>query len=397
VTARALEGVRVLDFTQMMMGPWATQFLGDMGADVVKIERPGAGEWERGLRAMGELLDGQSPFFLAMNRNKRSVAIDLKHPRAREVVLRLTGRSDLVVENFRPGVMDRLGMGYDDLRTVNPSIVYVAGTGFGPDGPYVGRPGQDLLIQSMTGLAAYGGRRDDPPTPSGSSIVDASTALLLAFSAMVGLFHRERTGKGQRIDVSLFNTAIALQCQEIAAFLNMERRFERSEAGIGGAWLSAPFGIYRTADRPIAIAMASLAVVGELIGAPELAEYDEGNRAYDERDDVYRIVQERLLERPAAEWLEILATKDVWAAPVNSFDDLVDDPQVKNNRLLETVPHPSGGELRVVGVPMRFSETPGELRSGPPAVGGHTDEVLSEAGFSDDEIRALREEGLMGS
>ncbi|HEX6008692.1 MAG TPA: CoA transferase [Actinomycetota bacterium] len=394
---RALEGVRVLDFTQMMMGPWATQFLGDMGADVVKIERPGAGEWERGLRAMGELLDGQSPFFLAMNRNKRSVAIDLKHPRARDVVLRLAERSELVVENFRPGVMDRLGIGYDDLRTVSPSIVFVSGTGFGPDGPYVGRPGQDLLIQSMTGLAAYGGRRDDPPTPSGSSIVDASTALLLAFSAMVGLFHRERTGEGQRIDVSLFNTAIALQCQEIAAFLNMGKPFERSEAGIGGAWLSAPFGIYLTADRPIAIAMASLAVVGELIGAPELAEYDEGNRAYDQRDDVYRIVQERLMERPAADWLEILATKDVWAAPVQTFDDLVDDPQVEHNRLVETVRHPSGGDLRVVGVPMRFSETPGEIRSGPPAVGAHTDEVLSEAGFSEAEISALRDDGLMGS
>ncbi len=394
---RALEGVRVLDFTQMMMGPWATQFLGDMGADVVKIERPGAGEWERGLRAMGELLDGQSPFFLAMNRNKRSVAIDLKHPRARDVVLRLAERSELVVENFRPGVMDRLGIGYDDLRTVSPSIVFVSGTGFGPNGPYVGRPGQDLLIQSMTGLAAYGGRRDDPPTPSGSSIVDASTALLLAYSAMVGLFHRERTGEGQRIDVSLFNTAIALQCQEIAAFLNMGKPFERSEAGIGGAWLSAPFGIYRTADRPIAIAMASLAVVGELIGALELAEYDEGNRAYDERDDVYRIVQERLMERPAADWLEILATKDVWAAPVQTFDDLVDDPQVEHNRLLETVRHPSGGDLRIVGVPMRFSETPGEIRSGPPAVGAHTDEVLSEAGFSEAEIRALRDDGLMGS
>ena len=394
---RALEGVRVLDFTQMMMGPWATQFLGDMGADIVKVERPGAGEWERGLRAMGELLDGQSPFFLAMNRNKRSVAVDLKHPRARDVVLRLAERSELVVENFRPGVMDRLGIGYHDLRSVSPSIVFVSGTGFGPDGPYVGRPGQDLLIQSMTGLAAYGGRRDDPPTPSGSSIVDASTALLLAYSAMVGLFHRERTGEGQRIDVSLFNTAIALQCQEIAAFLNMGKPFERSEAGIGGAWLSAPFGIYLTADRPIAIAMASLAVVGELIGAPELAEYDEGNRAYDERDDVYRIVQERLIERPAADWLEILATKDVWAAPVQTFDDLVDDPQVEHNRLLETVRHPSGGDLRVVGVPMRFSETPGEIRSGPPAVGAHTDEVLGEAGFSDAEIRALRDDGLMGS
>jgi crotonobetainyl-CoA:carnitine CoA-transferase CaiB-like acyl-CoA transferase len=394
---RALEGVRVLDFTQMMMGPWATQFLGDMGADIVKVERPGAGEWERGLRAMGELLDGQSPFFLAMNRNKRSVAVDLKHPRARDVVLRLAERSELVVENFRPGVMDRLGIGYHDLRSVSPSIVFVSGTGFGPDGPYVGRPGQDLLIQSMTGLAAYGGRRHDLPTPSGSSIVDASTALLLAYSAMVGLFHRERTGEGQRIDVSLFNTAIALQCQEIAAFLNMGKPFERSEAGIGGAWLSAPFGIYLTADRPIAIAMASLAVVGELIGAPELAEYDEGNRAYDERDDVYRIVQERLIERPAADWLEILATKDVWAAPVQTFDDLVDDPQVEHNRLLETVRHPSGGDLRVVGVPMRFSETPGEIRSGPPAVGAHTDEVLSEAGFSDAEIRAMRDDGLMGS
>ena len=393
---RALEGVRVLDFTQMMMGPWATQFLGDMGADIVKIERPGAGEWERGLRAMGELLDGQSPFFLAMNRNKRSVAIDLKHPRARDVVLRLAERSDLVVENFRPGVMDRLGIGYEDLRAVNPSIVFVSGTGFGPDGPYVGRPGQDLLIQSMTGLAAYGGRRDDPPTPAGSSIVDASTALLLAFSAMVGLFHRERTGEGQRIDVSLFDTAIALQCQEIAAFLNMDKRFERSEAGIGGAWLSAPFGIYRTADRPIAIAMASLAVVGELIGAPELAEYDERNRAYEERDDVYRIVQERLLERSAAEWLEVLATKDVWAAPVQTFDDLVEDPQVEHNRLLETVPHPAGGDVRVVGVPMRFSQTPGDIRSGPPAVGAHTDEVLSEAGFSEAEISAMREDGLMG-
>jgi crotonobetainyl-CoA:carnitine CoA-transferase CaiB-like acyl-CoA transferase len=394
---RALEGVRVLDFTQMMMGPWATQFLGDMGADIVKIERPGVGEWERGLRAMGELVDGQSPFFLAMNRNKRSVAIDLKHPRARDVVLRLAERSELVVENFRPGVMDRLGIGYDHLRAANPSIVYASGTGFGPNGPYVGRPGQDLLIQSMTGLAAYGGRRYDPPTPSGSSIVDASTALLLAFSAMVGLFHRERTGEGQRIDVSLFNTAIALQCQEIAAFLNMEKQFERSEAGIGGAWLSAPFGIYRTADRPIAIAMASLAIVGELIGTPDLAEYDEGNRAYDERDDVYRIVQERLIERPAAEWLEILATKDVWAAPVQTFDDLVDDPQVEHNRLLETVRHPTGGDLRVVGVPMRFSETPGEIRSGPPAVGAHTDEVLTEAGFTDEEIRALRDDGLMGS
>ena len=391
----ALEGVRVLDFTQMMMGPWATQFLGDMGADVVKVERPGAGEWERGLRAMGELLGGQSPFFLAMNRNKRSLTLNLKHLRAREVVLRLAATADLVTENFRPGVMDRLGIGYEALRAVNPSLVYVAGTGYGPDGPYADRPGQDLLVQSVSGLAAHGGRRDDPPTPAGSSIVDASTALLLAFSAMVGLFHRERTGQGQRIDVSLLSTAVALQCQELAAFLNSERRFERSQAGIGGAWLSAPFGIYRTADGHLALAMGSLAVLGELLDLPELAAYDTPERAWADRDHVYRLLAARLPERPTADWLARLATRDVWCAPVQTFDRLVDDPQVAHNQLLTTVDYPGLGEVRVVGVPARFSGTPGTIRLGPPAVGQHTDEVLAGAGYGPDEIRRLHDEGCV--
>jgi crotonobetainyl-CoA:carnitine CoA-transferase CaiB-like acyl-CoA transferase len=392
----ALEGTRVLDFTQMMMGPWASQFLADMGADVIKVERPGTGEWERGLHAVGELLDGQSPFFLAMNRNKRSIALNLKDERAREVCRRLAGRSDLVMENFRPGVMDRLGLGYDDLRKINPSVVYVSGSGFGPDGPYVDRPGQDLLIQAMSGLAAYGGRRDDPPTPAGSSIVDASTALLLAFSAMVALFHRERTGQGQRVDVNLFDTAIALQCQELAAFMNLDRRFDRSEAGIGGAWLSAPFGIYRTADGWIALAMASLAVIGVLLDLPELAKYDNERAAYDHRDEVKELVQGRLVGRPTKEWLEVLATKNVWCAAVQTFDDVVEDPQVAHNELLTTVPHPNdGGDVHVVGVPMRFSATPGTIRSGPPAVGQHTDEILRELGFDDGELRAMHDEGVV--
>jgi crotonobetainyl-CoA:carnitine CoA-transferase CaiB-like acyl-CoA transferase len=391
----ALEGVRVLDFTQMMMGPWATQFLGDLGADVIKIERPGVGEWERGLRAMGDLLDGQSPFFLAMNRNKRSVSLNLKDPRAREIVLRLARDADLVVENFRPGVMARLGLGYEDLASVNPAIVYVSGSGFGQTGPYVDRPGQDLLIQAMSGLAAYGGRAGDLPTPSGSSIVDASTALLLAFSSIVGLVHAVRTGEGQHVDVSLFDTAVALQCQEIAAFLNMERRFDRSEAGIAGAWLSAPFGIYRTADGHLALAMASLAVLGDLLDEPRLADRDDPRRAYDERDEVYGIVQARLIERTTDDWLEVLSTKDVWCAPVQSFEQVVDDPQVAHNDLLTTVPHPNGGEVRTVGVPVRFSVTPGTIRSGPPAVGQHTDEVLAAAGYSDEEIRSFHDDEVV--
>jgi crotonobetainyl-CoA:carnitine CoA-transferase CaiB-like acyl-CoA transferase len=226
----ALDGVRVLDFSQMMMGPWGTQFLGDMGADVIKIERPKVGEWERSLTMMGQLLGGESACFYAMNRNKKSVTVNLKDPRGKEIIYKLAATCDLVVENYRPGVLERLGLGYEDLKAVNPGIVYVSGSGYGADGPYRERPGQDLLIQSLSGIASNGGRYDDPPTPAGTSIVDASTALLLAFSAVTGLFHKYRTGQGQHINVSLFNTAIALQCQELAAFMNQPQRWERSKS-----------------------------------------------------------------------------------------------------------------------------------------------------------------------
>jgi len=390
----ALRGVRVLDFTQMMMGPWATQFLGDMGAEVIKIERPGAGEWERGLRAAGRLHGGQSPFFLAMNRNKKSVALNLKDDRARQVLLQLAATCDLVTENFRPGVLDRLGLGYDDLRKVNSSIVYVSGSGYGPDGPYAGRPGQDLLIQALSGLAAYGGRHDDPPIPCGSSIVDASTALLLAHSAMVALFHRERTGQGQKVEVNLFATAVALQCQEFTAFLNSGDGFERSEAGIGGAWLAAPFGIYRTADGWIALAMMPLAVLGDLLGMPELAAYDEPGRAFSDRDEVKRLLDQVLVKRRTAEWTELLGSRDLWCAPVQDFHDLERDPQVEHAGLIQAVAHPGGGTIRVVGPPAHFSETPGTIRTGPPAVGEHTDEVLRSLGYSDEQIRALHADGV---
>lgn len=391
----ALEGVRVLDFSQMMMGPWATQFLGDMGAEVIKIERPKVGEWERGLAIMGELLAGESACFYAMNRNKKSVAVNLKDLRGKEIILRLAATCDLAVENYRPGVLDRLGLGYEDLKKVNPSIVYVSGTGYGPDGPYATRPGQDLLLQSLSGLTAYGGRYDDPPTPSGTSMVDASSALVLAFSAMVGLFHKHRTGQGQRIDVSLFNTAIALQCQELAAFLNQSRRFERSKSGVGAAWLSAPFGIYKTQNGYMAIAMASLSVIADLLELPELKQYDEGLRPYDDRDTIKPIIQTKIGTNTTEYWLALLLTRDIWCAKVQDFDDLVDDPQVKNNELIQTLHHPRAGAVRVIGIPMRFSETPGTIRLAPPLVGEHTDEVLKSLGYTQPEINQLHAEEVV--
>lgn len=391
----ALEGVRVIDFTQMMLGPWGTQFLGDMGADVIKIERPKVGEWERGLRAMGELLEGDSPFFLAMNRNKRSLTVNLKDSRGKDIIYKLVEKADVVTENYRPGVMDKLGLGYDDLCKVNPSIVYVSGSGYGPDGPYVARPGQDLLIQSLSGIAAYGGRYDEPPTPAGTSIVDASTALMLAFSSMVGLFHKERTGEGQKIDVSLFNTAIAVQCQELAAFMNLSKRWQRSKAGIGGAWLSAPFGIYKTSDGFIAIAMGSLGQLADLIGEPVLKNYDDPDLAYQKRDEIKPLIDARILTNTSEHWLKLLLEADVWTAKVQTFEDLMDDPQVKHNELIQTIQHPKIGDLRVIGIPMKFSRTPGTIRLAPPLVGEHNGEILQELGYSQSEISQFQTEGVV--
>ncbi len=391
----ALDGIRVLDFSQMMMGPWGTQFLGDMGAEIIKIERPKVGEWERGLTMMGELLAGESACFYAMNRNKKSVTVNLKDPRGKEIIYKLAETCDLMVENYRPGVMDRLGLGYEDLKKINTGIVYVAGTGYGPDGPYEKRPGQDLLIQSLSGIAAYGGRYDDPPMPAGTSIVDASTALLLAFSAMVGLFHKQRTGQGQRIDVNLFNTAIALQCQELAAFLNQTQPIERSRSGVGGAWLAAPFGIYRTQNGYMAIAMAALSVLAELLDLPELKQYDAPGRPYDDRDIIKPMIDRVIATNTTEHWIELLATRDVWCAKVQDFGEVVDDPQVKHNELIQTVHHPRAGDIRVVGIPMRFSETPGTIRLAPPLVGEHTDEVLKSLGYEQEAIDGLRAEEVI--
>ena len=391
----ALEGVRVVDFTQMMLGPWGTQFLGDMGAEVIKIERPRVGEWERGLLAMGELLGGDSPFFLAMNRNKKSVTVNLKDPKGKEIIYELVKGADLVTENFRPGVLDKLGLGYEDLREINPSIVYVAGSGYGPDGPYVDKPGQDLLIQSLSGLAAYTGKADDLPTPAATSFVDAGTAIMLAFSALVGLFHKERTGEGQRVDVNLFSTAIAMQCQELAAFMNVSKRWEKSKSGIGSPWLSAPFGIYRTSDGHMAISMNSLTLLGELLELPQLADFDTPELAYDKRDDIKPLIQKRIETETTAHWLELLATQDMWCAKVQDFEDLMTDPQVAHNELIQTVEHHEAGLIKVIGIPVKFSETPGSIRLDPPRVGQHNDEVLSELGYSRESIEALRAEAVI--
>ncbi|MEL6181807.1 MAG: CoA transferase, partial [Myxococcota bacterium] len=390
----ALDGIRVVDFTQMMLGPWSTQFLGDMGADVIKVERPGKGEWERGLAAMGEFLGGDSPFFLAMNRNKRSITVNLKEERGKDIIRALVKDADVVVENFRPGVMERLGLGYEALKEINPGIIYAAGSGWGQSGPYVKRPGQDLLVQAMSGMAAQNGRGTEPPVPTAGSFIDASTAITLAFSVMVALFHRERTGEGQRVDASLFNTIIAMQCQELVAHMNLDKPWMRSDAGIGAPWLGAPFGIYETQNGYMAISINPLGVLGELLEI-DLADYDSEETAYAHRDKVRELVQARVKLQTTEHWLDLFATKDLWCAKVQDFDDLVNDPQVAHNDLIQEIEHPKAGKIKVIGMPVQFSETPGTIRLAPPIVGEHTDEVLAEIGYSTEDIATFHAEAIV--
>lgn len=396
MVAGPLEGVKVIDFTQMMAGPWGTQMLADLGAEVIKIERPGTGEWERGLESMGELLAGDSPFFHAMNRNKKSLTLDLKRDEAREILYRLVEDADVVAENFRPGVLDRLGYGYKKLSEINPGIVYLSSSGYGSSGPYLGRPGQDLLIQGMSGMVAHTGKGDDAPTPAGTSVVDEGTAMVNAMGILAALYYKQRTGRGQKIEANLLSTAVAMQCQEAVAYLNLGQRFERSAAGIGSPWLSAPFGVYPTADGFMTVAMSDLPTIGRIFELPELEKYEDPMDAFHKRDEIKRAIEEKTPAKTTAEWLEVLNEQGIWCGPVNTFDEVFSDPQIEHNGLVVTMEHPKAGEVKLIGFPAHFSETPATYRSAAPLVGEHNEEVLKSLGYEEAEVRRLEEDGVTG-
>jgi crotonobetainyl-CoA:carnitine CoA-transferase CaiB-like acyl-CoA transferase len=391
-TPAALEGIRVLDFTQMMLGPFATQVLADLGADVIKVERPEVGEWERGLEFAGRLIGTDSAAFVAMNRNKRSVALDLKGKGARDALLRLAATCDVVVENFRPGVMERLGLGYEDFRAVRPDIIYCSGSGWGQRSKYAleNRPGQDLLIQAASGLALNTGAAGDPPIAAGTSICDATGALTLANGILAALLARYRHGVGQRVEVDLFHATMAILAQEISAMVNLGLDFTRSEAGIAQPWLSAPFGMYRTADGWIAIAMGSLPAVAEVFDAPDLAAMD----AWADRDAIKRRLDALTPARSTEGWLQPLLSAGLWAAPVRTMKEAAEELAADGSPLIVDVEHTSGQALQLVGCPITLSETPWRQRLRPPAVGEHTREVLSEV-LSEEALRELEEAGSL--
>jgi crotonobetainyl-CoA:carnitine CoA-transferase CaiB-like acyl-CoA transferase len=389
-----LAGTRVVSFNHFLLGPMGIQMLGDLGADVIAIEPPD-GAWQRHWSGGDIWHDGESMLHLCANRNKRSVALDLKSPKGRDIALRLVERADVVAENFRPGVMEKLGFGYDALKRRNPSLIYASATGYGPDGPYAARPGQDLLAQALFGLMAITGQAASGPRPVGVSAVDHHGAALFALGILAALVRRARTGQGCRVDANLMQAALDLQAESLVAWLNAaEKPAVHAPRHVGGWYYAAPYGVYATADGHLALSLSPLAKVAEAIGEPRLAAYSERD-AWTRKDEIGDLIAHQLKTRPTAAWVGALERAGVWHAPVQDYAGIRADPQVAHMRSLLSVGGAGDAPLTLVNHPVRYDGQTAEARLPPQPIGAQTREVLAELGIGAGEIDALAREGVI--
>jgi crotonobetainyl-CoA:carnitine CoA-transferase CaiB-like acyl-CoA transferase len=390
-----LQGIRVVSFNHFLLGPVGIQALGDLGADVIAVE-PAEGAWQRHWFPANKNADGQSMLFLCGNRNKRSVALDLKSPKARDIALKLCKSADVVTENFRPGVMERLGLGYDKLKALKPSLIYAAASGFGPDGPYVERPGQDLMIQAMFGLAKITGTRDTGPRTVGVSAADHHGAMVLAMAIAAALVRRARTGQGCRVDVNLMQASMDLQAESMTAFYNGgPTASEVPPRHVGGWYYPAPYGIYPTKDGHIAISLAEHEVLAKALGEPRIADFSKTDAFDKRREELAALVAQCTAKRGNAEWVAIMTPMKIWHAPVRGYREIRDDPQVRHNKAIVTATGATGSELTFVNHPAQYDGQAAEVRLPPQKLGAQTAEVLAELGIGEAEQAQMEKEGAI--
>ncbi|MBB5279720.1 CaiB/BaiF CoA transferase family protein [Pacificimonas flava] len=375
---RPLTGITVLDFSQFLAGPSCALRLSDLGARVIKVERPDGGDASRSLYLADLAFDRDSALFHAINRGKESYTADLKDARDIAAVKALIRNADVLIHNFRPGIMERLGLGWADVRHLNPRLIYAGVSGYGHAGPWKDRPGQDLLVQSLSGIAWLSGDRDGPPVPAGLSITDMMAGAHLCQGILALLVRRGVTGKGGRADVSLLETAIDLQFEHLSVHLNRaEPMPERSGISNANVYLAAPYGIYETADGYIALAMAPVDRLGELLEVPELAAF-RPDRWFEERDEIKRLIRDRLIQRGTSAWLELLEPAGIWTAPVLDWPALRAEPAFTALQPIQSVRSPDGETLNLTRCPIRID---GEILStGRPAprLGAHRQSIDRE-------------------
>lgn len=391
-----LSGYRVLDCSIAMAGPFAAQRLGDLGADVVKVE-PTTGEWQRHVAAGGAEGNRVNVSFLSLNRNKRSLAVDLKSPDGKQVLLDLVKTADVFLQNYRPGVAKRLGVDYESLVKINPKLIYVSISGYGEDGPYVHRPGQDLVLQGMSGAMLSAGREGEPPTAAGQYLVDAITAYTAFEGALAALLHRERTGEGQLVQVNMLDAITTIQMQELSVFTVGGKPQNRSAEPHAHVYIRAPYGAFATSDGFIIVAFPKLKTLGEVIGEDSFLTMNDEVDTWARRDEIFVKTRDKLKTKTSAEWLELLRAADIWCGPVYGYADLVDDEQIRHNGTFVEYEHPTEGKVKTPGFPIRFSKTPSMVDRGAPVTGQDTRDVLAEAGYAADKIEALEKSGAIVS
>lgn len=397
--AGALEGVKILGFTHFAQGPFALQLLGDLGADIINVERPGTGDFNRNFHRR-EDMGGESPIFLALNRNKRSLALNLKTPEGKEIIRKLVKDTDVLVTNYRAGVLEHLGLGYEALKKINPSLVYCEALGYGESGPYIHLPGQDIIGQAVSGLVTMIGRDiDGMPEAAGIYEVDIYSSMVMVVAITTALYHAKQTGEGQRVAVDLLSSGIHLQSQEFSYYLNTGGMPKRARNHSGHTLQPAPYGIYRTSDgfmvlstnagdRPEVLAQ----VVGTQAILPLMGSEEKNMK---NREEIFALVQEKIQEKPTEYWLARFNAVGIWCGKVNDYEALKNDPQVLHNGIIQTIPHPKAGSFRSVGTPIYYSATPPTIRRTVPGLGEHNEEILTALGYSAEDIQGLKDKGVL--
>lgn len=391
----AFDGVRILDLSRLLPGPYCSLLFADLGAEVIKVEEPGLGDYARlTLPHWGE--SGIGAYFLLLNRNKKSVSLNLKTEGGKAVFRRLAGTADVLLESFRPGVMERLGLGWEALSGLNPRLVYCAISGYGQDGPYRDLVGHDINYMGYAGALSVTGPRDGPPLMPGVQVADiGGGSLLAAFAIAAALYHRRQSGRGQFIDAAMTDGVVSWLAPYLGPFFATGRVPSRGEERLNGGWVC--YQVFEAADGGYvtigALEPKFWANFCRLIGREDLVllQYAEGKA----RDRAEAEVRAIFRTRPRDEWVRLLQTEDVCAGPVLSVDEVVRDPQLARRGLFGEVRHPTLGPLPQIAFPVKLSETPGRMETPPPALGAHTEAILAELGYDAAGVAALRHEGAI--
>jgi formyl-CoA transferase len=392
-----LSGIRVLDLSRILAGPTCTMILGDLGAEVIKVERPDVGD---DTRTWGPpFAGGESAYYLCCNRNKRSITIDLKSQRGRELIEELARISDVLVENFTPGLMKRFGLDYEALKQINPELIYCSITAYGQDGPYRDRPGYDMVLSAVGGLMGITGEQDGPPCKVGVAITDVLTGVSTSGAIMAALLWRARSGRGQYIDSSLLDIQAAALANIASNYLvagKEARRWGTAHESI------VPYQVFPTRDHPIAIAAANQKLWESFCRALGQEQWLEDPRfssnpgRVENRELLLPMISQVLARKTCDEWMELLVQAAVPCGPVNNMQRLFSDPQILHREMIAEVPHPTIGSLLLCGIPIKYSETPGTVRLPPPLLGEHTEELLAEVlEYTPEQIEELRRQGVV--